>query len=77
MDDRRVSPRRRRRLLGSSDLKDDLQVQRTGWNVLAWAFERVLAGKMDAAQLDYVHSMTLDTRGPGFLPEGKPAVHLK
>jgi hypothetical protein len=47
------------------------------WNVLAWAFERVLAGKMDAAHLDYVHSMTLDTRGPGFLPEGKPDVHLK
>jgi hypothetical protein len=24
---------------------------------------------MDTAHLDYMHSMTLDTRGPEFLPE--------
>jgi hypothetical protein len=39
------------------------------WNVLAWAFEQVMAGKLDVTHLDYVHEMTLDTRGPGFLPE--------
>ena len=39
------------------------------WNVLAWAFEQVIAGRMDAAQLPYVHEMILDTRGSGFLPE--------
>jgi hypothetical protein len=39
------------------------------WNVLAWAFEQVMAGKLDQAQLDYLHEMTLDTRGAGFLPE--------
>ena len=38
------------------------------WNVLAWAFEQVIAAKMDVAQLDYIHGATLDTRGPGFLP---------
>ena len=39
------------------------------WNVLAWAFSRVLAGKLDVSCLDYLHEMTLDTRGSGFLPE--------
>ena len=39
------------------------------WNVLAWAFEQVILGRMDAEQLDYVHEMTIDSRGPGFLPE--------
>jgi len=39
------------------------------WNVLAWAFSRVLAGKLDVSCLDYLHEMTLDSRGSGFLPE--------
>lgn len=39
------------------------------WNVLAWGFEKVITGKMDVAHLDYLHSMTLDKSGPGFLPE--------
>ena len=38
------------------------------WNVLAWAFERVIAGNMEVTQLDYVHDATLDIYGPGFLP---------
>jgi hypothetical protein len=40
------------------------------WNVLAWVFTQVMAGKIDAAQLDYFHEFTLHDRGPGFLPEG-------
>lgn len=39
------------------------------WNVLAWAFAQVIAGKMDVAHLDYFHAATLDKRGPSFLPE--------
>ncbi len=38
------------------------------WSVLAWAFTQVIAGKMDAAHLDYFHEMTLDNWGPSFLP---------
>jgi hypothetical protein len=39
------------------------------WNVLAWAFTRVLTGKLDVACLDYFHEMTLDDHGPTFIPE--------
>lgn len=39
------------------------------WNVLAWAFEQVITGRMDVTHLDYFHDMTLNERGPGFLPE--------
>jgi hypothetical protein len=39
------------------------------WNVLAWAFTLVMTGRMDAAHLNYFHEMTLDHRGPSFLPE--------
>lgn len=39
------------------------------WNVLAWAFTLVMAGKMDEVHLNYFHEMTLDHRGPSFLPK--------
>lgn len=39
------------------------------WNVMAWAFTQVIAGRMDPALLDYIHDATLDARGPTFLPD--------
>jgi hypothetical protein len=39
------------------------------WNVLAWCFAQVLTRKLDAAHLDFIHELTLDDCGSGFLPE--------
>lgn len=39
------------------------------WNVLAWAFTQVVAGRMDAAHLDHFHNATLDAFGPSFMPD--------
>lgn len=38
------------------------------WNVLAWAFEKVVTHRMELTHLDYFHNMTLDKIGPSFLP---------
>jgi hypothetical protein len=56
-------------LLGEELRSDRVHALPVFWNVLAWAFEQVIAGRMDAGSLDYIHDMTLNKHGPGFLPE--------
>jgi hypothetical protein len=57
-------------LLGDELRSDRVHAFAVYWNVLAWAFEQVITGKMDMAHLDHFHNVTLDKRGPGFLPDG-------
>ena len=62
-------PRDHKEMLREELRSDRVHALPVYWNMMAWVFTQVMAGKMDVAHLDYFHERTLDTRGPGFLPE--------
>lgn len=61
-------PRELAGLLGEELRSDRVHALPVYWNVLAWTFQQAITGKMDMAHLDYFHNITLDKRGPSFLP---------